>query len=186
MTTDSTFEKEDSTFELGEVEEKDIPNLVPVIQSWVKSDGEVIQEEVEDIVRRLEGAVSHTNGYTYEVVRDEEGKAIGMAGLRDPEPSMEEFKSFADTKSAELVNVFLSPDYRGKGLGHSLLNATFDKAKGLGYTEVIWNSGPRYRFSGWSFYKRTVGEPVAIANAYYGYDKDGTPRNAPVWRKKLE
>ena len=93
---------------------------------------------------------------------------------------MQQYKSSPDSKTSELVNVFLDNSHRGLGLGYRLMNYMFEKAKEFGQEEVIWNSGPRYKNSAWDFYTKLVGKPFTIAKDFY--DKGG---DAPVWRKQL-
>jgi len=50
-----------------------------------------------------------------------------------------------------------------------------------GYTEIILNSGSRYKDTGWGIYDRLDGNSrVGMAVGYYGEDGD-----APVWHKIL-
>jgi GNAT superfamily N-acetyltransferase len=186
MTTESIFEIQNQRFEMGSLEFNDIDPLVEVARQWVKNrfTGQVEQEELEGVRERMMSSLESIE-YKYFVVRDENHRAIGCCALREPEPKMEIYKSSPASKSLELVNVFLDKSHHGKGLGYRLMNYMFDQARELGKEEVIWNSGPRYRDSAWSFYKRIAGEPFAIAPAFYGYAPDESPNDAPVWRKEL-
>ena len=179
--TEPDFEIKEQNFEIGELEERDIENLLPVVREWVKDrdTGIVSEEEVSSIKERISNSLTG-DGYKYFVVRDDNGIAIGCAGVREPDDIMKEYKSSPVKKSTELVNVFLSNKYRGMDLGKKLLEYTFQKAKEKGYEEILWNSGPRYKDSAWGFYNKLVGNPVAIIKDLYGKDGD-----APVWRKEL-
>lgn len=186
MTTETTFEIQSNQFELGVLESNDIDDLIEVTRQWVKNrfTGEVVEEEISDIRERMLSSLETTD-YHYFVVRDANRKAVGCAAIREPEEAMKQYASDLSATTKELVNVFLDGKYRGKGLGYKLMNYVFEKAKELGNTEVIWNSGPRYRDTAWDFYTKLVGKPFDLAKAFYGTNADGTTNDAPVWRKKL-
>jgi len=87
----------------------------------------------------------------------------------------------ATSSPAELINAYVAQDHRGgKGVGHSLVNAIRQRAKEKGHTEIILNSGPRYKFSRWPTWMRLFGKPIAVARQYYGEGGD-----APIWRENL-
>ncbi|HRI06004.1 MAG TPA: GNAT family N-acetyltransferase [Candidatus Dojkabacteria bacterium] len=185
MTTETTFEIKDQQFELGNLELSDVEDLIEVAKQWVRNrfTGEIEEEELAEIERRMRNCPQ--NGYRYFVIRDNERHAIGCCAIREPEEAMQKYKSAPDSKTSELVNVFLDNEHRGFGLGYRLVNYMFEKAKELGQEEVIWNSGPRYKNSAWDFYNKLVGKPFTTAPAFYGIAPDGTPNDAPVWRKRL-
>lgn len=100
-------------------------------------------------------------------------------GLQVPGETMRAFASSANP--AEIINAYVSASQRGRGIGSALLRGMEQTAKDEGYSELIVNSGPRYQLSGWPFWQRMYGEPVALAEDYYG------PRfHAAVWRKSLK
>lgn len=157
MTKESVFEIEEQNFELGILEPNDIDDLIEVSAQWVRNrfNGRVEYEELRVIRENMQSSLrSDKYTYIYYVLRDEQRKAIGCCTLREPEERMQKYKTTYDTKSKELVNVFLHKDYRKQGLGRKLIEYTFTKAKEDGYEEVIWNSGMRYETSAWDFYKK--------------------------------
>ncbi len=163
------------------VREEDKTALRPILETWVR-DGktkQVIPEEIEGILDNLSESIRGTKKITYFVAETPEGNVVGMMGFRPPEEKMLTYTS--TPRPAELVNAFVSNDYRGKGVGHVLVNMVKRSAKEKGYTEIILNSGPRYRFSGWPTWLRLFGKPSAIARGYYGEGAD-----APVWREELK
>ncbi|MDD5016341.1 MAG: GNAT family N-acetyltransferase [Atribacterota bacterium] len=181
MTTEETDENKSNNFELGKLEACDIDDLMNVARQWVKwwKTGEVDEEELASIKERMEGSLNN-NGYTYFVIRDNTRRAIGMCAIREPEDKMQQYKASPSTNSAELVNLFLDNAERGKGLGMKLMEFCFSQAKKIGFEEIIWNSGPRYKNSAWDFYTKLVGKPFTTAVEFYGENGD-----APVWRVSL-
>ena len=84
-------------------------------------------------------------------------------------------------RPVELFNLYVAAGKnRGKGVGSALFGAVMDSARAQGYTEVLLNSGPRYKESGWGFYEKVIGPPAGIMKDYYGEGFD-----AMVWRKEL-
>ncbi len=159
---------------------REIAQVRTILEQWVKSDGQVLSSEIEEIIARITGSSLFGNGYHYGFLRSADGYIIGLGGLRLPEERMMEY-STTDGKTLELVNLFLDESLHGKGLGRHLLTQLLLYAKQLGYTEVIWNSGPRYEDTAWDFYNRVVGQPCGMIPDCYGPGRD-----APVWRVNLE
>jgi ribosomal protein S18 acetylase RimI-like enzyme len=85
-------------------------------------------------------------------------------------------------KPIEIVNAYVHRDYReGQGIGTTLVNALTQRAISRGNTEMLLDSGPRYKNTGWGFWDRQPGfERVGLAKNLYGRGLD-----APVWRKSL-
>jgi ribosomal protein S18 acetylase RimI-like enzyme len=181
MTFEKSYDTKDGLYEVGLLEERDIDSLIEVARQWVvdRETGLVDEEELVDIRRRMNESIKYRS-YMYYALRNENGEAIGCAGLKHPGPAMRIYSTVLNGNCAELVNVFLDDEYRGKGLGKILVNHVFDDARDIRISEIVWNSGPRYRDTAWEFYTKLVGEPVAIAKDYYGEGGD-----APVWVKTL-
>jgi GNAT superfamily N-acetyltransferase len=139
---------------------------------------EVLFDEVEEILSSVEACRQSKSERYYAVAITSGKQALGLMGLQKPSESMLTY-----TRSdypAEIINAYVLSAERGAGVGHSLLNHLEEKARELGHTEVVVNSGPRYMFSGWPFWRRMYSEPSAIAKDYYG------PRfDAMIWRKSL-
>lgn len=167
-------------FTIGDLEERDIPDLVPIFRKWVWKDGLVIEAEVSQIVEMLHGDLLSKNKKVNLVAKDLRGAAIGMMGCGDVNPRMVCYQSAPDINASGLVTAFLSPDHRGKGLGKSLLLALFDRAGQKGWTEMIWSSNPRYRETAWRFYTGIAGEPVGMIEDFF---ESGSI--SPIWRKSL-
>ena len=67
------------------------------------------------------------------------------------------------------------------GVGSALVARLEDEARWRGYTEIVFNSGPRYKDTAWGFYDKLPGySRVGVAEKLYGEGGD-----APVWSKVL-
>jgi GNAT superfamily N-acetyltransferase len=174
MMKDTTFEAKDSTFTVGALSPFDIDPLIKIAEQWVRNSetGSVFQNEIAEIRNRME-----TNAAQYIVVRDSNGIAVGMCGLRVPE---EKLQRFSTKPTLELINVFLDKNLQGKGIGYVLLKTSFLLAQEQGYKAVIWSSGRRYQASSWEFYRKVAGEPVAEVDGFFGAGS-----YACIWEKIL-
>jgi L-amino acid N-acyltransferase YncA len=167
-------------FIIGELEERDMVDLIPIFRKWVRKDGRVIEAEVHGIVEMLRHDLQCKQEKIYLVARNPAGAAIGVMGCGDVHPRMACYQSAPDIRASGLVAAFMSPDHRGKGLGQSLLSALFDRAGQTGWTEMIWSSNPRYRETAWRFYTGIAGDPVGMIEGFF---ESGS--KSPVWRKPL-
>lgn len=161
--------------------EKDLEALKPILETWIKDrdTGELLSDEVEEDLQIMRESIAGESDKVYLVAESKEGEVVGVIGLRDPDKRMIPFTK--TSKPAELVNAYVANEHRaGKGVGSAMVKAIEEEAKRRGYTEVVFNSGPRYKDTGWGFHKKLYGEPVAVAEKYYGEGGD-----APVWRKEL-
>jgi ribosomal protein S18 acetylase RimI-like enzyme len=160
---------------------EDVDALRPILeQSVIDSEtGEVLTYEIRDILISVEHNAVNKAGKIYRVAKDAGGKVLGMMGLqRVSDPMLPFAKNAFDT--GELINAFVSPDARELGIGRMLVSNLEDTARDLGYEELVVNSGPRYRETGWAFWTNLFGEPVAVMENKYGPGRD-----APVWKKPI-
>jgi len=155
--------------------DESVEKMLDIASKWVLSEGKVIMEEIESISQRIKGKAD--KDFIYYILKSE-GNIYGYCALCKPEKDMERYVQTSNP--IELVNVFLDPNERGKGYGVKMLNEVFEIAKADGYSEVLWNSGPRYEKTAWDFYDKLVGPREFAENNYYG---EGS--HAPIWRKTL-
>jgi len=89
---------------------------------------------------------------------------------------------FASTaRPVEMINAYVDSLHRqGRGVGTALVRELERLARASGYTEMMLNSGPRYRQSGWEFFDRLGYERRGLAHDLYGEGQ-----HAPVWNKFL-
>ncbi|KKR63108.1 hypothetical protein A2210_02745 [Candidatus Woesebacteria bacterium RIFOXYA1_FULL_40_18] len=160
----------------------DLDSLRPILSTWIKDrdTGETLPGEVEEDLEIMGDSAQGKNDRKYFVAEDVEGKVIGVIGFKNPDPRM--LKYCQTSNPAELVNAYVSADQRaGKGAGKALVAKLEAEAIKEGRTEIVLNSGPRYKETGWGFYDKLPGyQRVRIAVGYYGEGGD-----APVWRKEL-
>jgi len=87
------------------------------------------------------------------------GRAAGYAMLRESEPE----NGVEGANPVELVRLYVSRDWHGRGIGEQLMRACIDVARQAGY-ETIWlgvwerNARAQAFYRKWNF--RTVGEHV--------------------------
>lgn len=158
----------------------DLPALRGILQTWVRYQGELLQEEVDDDVHHIEESLKGKNNESYLVAQTTDGKVIGMMGLV-PEPKSEVKQHAATERPMELVRVYVDRDFRlGRGVGTALIREIEQLAKSQGATEILLDSGPRYKESGHGFYDKMGYQRVGVNKDFYGEGGD-----AVVWQKLL-
>ncbi|MBI4057915.1 GNAT family N-acetyltransferase [Candidatus Microgenomates bacterium] len=160
----------------------DLDSLRPILSTWIKDrdTGETLPDEVEEDLQIMGDSAQGKNDRQYFVAEDVNGKMIGVIGFKNPDPRMLDYCKTSNP--AELVNAYVRVDQRaGKGVGRALITKLEEEARKKGFTEIVLNSGPRYKDTGWGFYDKLPGyQRVGVAVGYYGEGGD-----APVWRKEL-
>jgi putative acetyltransferase len=116
------------------IEEKDNTEIAELIRKVfrefkIDKPGTVYFDPTTDNLFKL----FRTQGSHYWIAEEEE-VIIGGCGLF-PTPGLPE-------KCAELVKLYLSASYRGKGTGWKLMEKTFEKARELGYKQLYLESLP--------------------------------------------
>lgn len=159
----------------------DLLEIKPILETWLKSrdTGEPLPDEVIETIETMQDSIKKENNRIY-LVAKEEGSVIGVIGYKYPDDTM---RGFSRTENpAELINAYVNPEQRGRGVGKALVDKLEEMAKSKEFTEIILNSGPRYKDTAWEFYDNLPGyQRVGIAKEYYGEGGD-----APVWSKILE
>ena len=139
---------------------------------------EVITDEVEQVMTAVRESADGLGNRFYAIAQTSGGIAVGVMGLQSPDPAMRIYTTTVNP--IEITNAYLDRDLRGQHVGTKLVSYLELVAREQGNTEIVLNSGPRYARSGWPFWRKTYGDPVAIAKNYYG------PRyDAMIWRKLL-
>ena len=65
-------------------------------------------------------------GGLFDLIEDQEGKLVGTFGLYP-----------LDVNTCELRKMYLAPGYRGQGLGKYILRKAIERAKDLGFNEMV-------------------------------------------------
>lgn len=91
------------------------------------------------------------------LIAEVDGSAAGYAKLHDGEAE----KGVEGAKPVELVRLYVSRDWLGRGLGGELMRACLDEARQAGHETIwlgVWERNPRAQafYRKWNF--RTVGE----------------------------
>jgi len=162
-------------------EERDIEPVRSILADWVKDPetGAVLTEEIDEIIGELSKSLVGESSSQFMVAEALDGSVLGLARIS---PVSEKVKQFAQSNNpVELFNLYVAAGQnKGKGVGTALFEAVQSLAREQGYTEVMLNSGPRYKESGWGFYEKVIGPPAGAMKDYYGPGYD-----AMVWRKEL-
>jgi GNAT superfamily N-acetyltransferase len=175
------FRKEEKFFSVDELKEEDIELLDPTLRWWMSEQGQVREEEVRVTKERMRASIRDAHEDVYVVARDRAGGSpAGVMGFGCLDARFFPYRSSIGAKAAGLLTAFISPDYRGRGLGKVLIDEVFHKARTSGCTEVIWSSNPRYRETAWKFYTVMAGDHVGTIDDFF------FPGSlSPVWRKSL-
>lgn len=124
-------------FRIRDIEPGDDTTLAAIIRNALKEHGAnkpgtVYFDESTDHLSRL----FETKRSAYFVL-EVDGDVAGGAGYFPT-------NGLADD-TCEMVKMYLAPGYRGKGLGHSLLNHCIAKAKENGYTKMYIETMPELK-----------------------------------------
>ncbi len=162
--------------------EEDLPQIRPILETWLKDrgTGELEKAEVEEDLGLMRDSCKVGNERAYFVAEEPDGQVIGVIGMTSPSEVMHQFT--VTRNPVELVNAYVAKEHRsGRGVGSALVARLEDEARRREYTEVAFNSGPRYKDTAWGFYDNLPGySRVGVAEKLYGEGGD-----APVWSKIL-
>jgi len=171
---------------------EDIDSLRSILErSLIDSEtGSPITEEIQSTLDRVTGFISdEETPFRYLIAQSADGTIIGMMGLTRPD---EEMSAYANDPAAavELVNAFVDPEIRKSGAGKKLVEDLLTQARANGAKEVVVNSGPRYRETGWAFWARVMSDVKDEERKGYGEtallkDRYGEGLDAMVWRKDI-
>ncbi len=155
----------------------DLTPLKPILEHWIKDSmtGETIEAEVTEVLESMRASV--TGRDRHYLVAEQNQLVLGDVGLATPGKRMREF-CLPNAPTIELMNLYVGPENRGKGVRKALFNEVGDLAASLGYDAMIWNSDPRYKATAWDFYDR-LPDVKRIGEARHLY---GIGVHAPVWR----
>ncbi len=176
------FRKEEKLFSVDDLKEEDIELLDPTLRWWMSEQGQVREEEVRGTKERMRTSIGgDAHDDVYIVARERAGgPPAGVMGFGSLDAHFSPYRSAADAKAVGLLTAFISPDYRGQGLGKVLITEVFHKARTAGCKEIIWSSNPRYRETAWQFYTAMAGNHIGTIDDFF------FPGSLSlVWRKSL-
>jgi hypothetical protein len=138
---------------------------------------EPVVDEIEDILATLPIA-EETMANKYSVVALGTGSraVLGTMSLIEPDAVMRSFAPGDDP--IEITNAYVGQ--RKSGIGSALVRHLEAKARTDGHSDIVLVSGPRFRRSGWPFWRKMYGEPAGVAELYFENTYDGM-----VWHKAL-
>jgi ribosomal protein S18 acetylase RimI-like enzyme len=159
----------------------DLPSIQRILELWVRDtpSSPPLADEIAGHLARMSNSLVEERGARYLVAVTETGEIVGVVGMRPPDVKMLPFTS--TERPVEMINAYVDPHHRkGCGVGTVLVRELERLARESGFTEMVLNSGPRYRSSGWEFFDKLGYERRGLAHDLYG---EGV--HAPVWRKIL-
>lgn len=171
----------DKQIKIRTAKSEDIDALRPTFEKWIRDrhTGEVLAEEVAELEEEIRSSIEGSGQREYFIAEDGEGKPVGIMGMQSPPCSALMHFTFSD-RPIETINAYVAESERSGGTGRALAKHIEDLAIQQGYTELLVNSGPRYKDTGWPFWTKLYGEPAGTAIGFYGPGGD-----ALVWRKSL-
>lgn len=178
--TSKSLDIDKGTIIVREVGHVDIPLIRLILEENVKhpDTNETIQEEVESILAEIEDSIKGIVDSSF-CIASPDGKAvIGIVGLQPVSFPMIKYTSTENP--AEIVGMYVDLEAHRSGVGTKLVDTAERIAQESGFTELVINSGRRYKESGWPFWQKMYGEPYCVDEDYYGKGAA-----ALVWRKVL-
>jgi len=172
---------QDVSGDIRPLQAADLPAIERILEIWIRDSpsSPALDTEIAEYRARMAGSLSGDNGYRYLVAITEDGRIVGVVGMRPPSSEMLAFA--ASERPAEMINAYVETRHRkGSGVGSALVRELERLARDSGSTEMILNSGPRYRNSGWEFFDRLGYTRRGLARDLYGEGQ-----HAPVWSKLL-
>jgi GNAT superfamily N-acetyltransferase len=134
-------------------------------------------KEVDHAMQSIVSSLNNANSVRYYVASS--SKAIyGLMGITDS--NIDPQLCDSHEKPIELVNAYVQPRLRARGVGGILADKLEQIAIDEGYTKLIIVSGSRNRVSGYPFWRKRYGEPTRIDPDYWGATNERV-----VWTKKI-
>ena len=129
----------------------DIPEVRSMLAEYVAWIGlDLAFQEIDAELAGLPGEYVPPHGAL--LVAEDEGKLIGMIGLRplDSQPSSAGLSAVApgakveaqSAKAGEMKRLFVRPDARGRGLAKQLIAQLLEEARAIGYGEIRLDTLP--------------------------------------------
>ncbi len=162
------------------LEADDISDVKTILETWMRDEvgGPVRTHNVEQaIVRMMASAESSDKSYV--VVEDDQGSVVGVGGFTTV--GIDDTLAARFKRPAELVNVYVAADERGRGYGTILVDELERRIRQLGCSHLIVVSGSRNREHGYPFWDRRYGNRYQTDDNFFG---PGAER--VVWVEELK
>lgn len=169
----------------------DIDALAPILRQHIRDlhSGEIVESEVAAVMTYMDGtpdASDRQRSYLVACASQQADQPLACMAWAAPDALMTQHFAAAGSsqeqllRSVELLNAFVtSTRLGGQGVGRTLLMALCQQAIAAGATQLLVNSGPRYRHS-WGFYDHVCDSSHGFIDNYYG-----PGRHAKTWKKML-
>lgn len=111
------------------------PQYIPVLAQWFHHQWGYLHPGrlMEDIIKELKYSAKPNKGLPSIIVLEIHGEAVGTASLIEHDmPELEKSRAMTPW----LASVYVTPEYRGQGVGEQLLDAMEEQAKNLGYQQI--------------------------------------------------
>ncbi len=127
----------------------------PIIFSLIKqlAEYEKLSDKVITTEERIKQSIFGNDQFIEVLIAEFEGKAVGYALF------FKNYSTFLGKAGIYLEDLFVLPDYRGKGIGKSLLKKIISIAKQRDYGRVEW-SVLDWNVSAIEIYKKIGAEPL--------------------------
>ena len=159
-----------------------LTTLRSVLETAIRSpvDGTIYHDEIDEVLASVEASIRGESDRQYLVAVAAGRGTVGLMGICPLLVNNPMYDFARTSKPAELINAYTDTSVRRLGVGSALLAGIETLAREAKYRELILNSGPRFRETGWPFWHDKFGPEVGgLLNRY------GRGNHAPVWHKLL-
>jgi len=115
---------------IRQAEKKDISSILSMIKELAEY--EKLLHKVETTEQHLEKVIFGENKFVEVLIAEYDNKICGQTIF------FKNFSTFVGKPGYYIEDLYVKPEYRGKGIGKALLDAVIDKAKENNFGRVEW------------------------------------------------
>lgn len=115
---------------IRQAEKKDISSILSMIKELAEY--EKLLHKVETTEHHLEKVIFGENKFVEVLIAEYDNKICGQTIF------FKNFSTFVGKPGYYIEDLYVKPEYRGKGIGKALLDAVIDKAKENNFGRVEW------------------------------------------------